>query len=182
MSLKTNPAMPVHGSDGIHVKFLPGTAQLVVYSGEAKLHAEVGDAVRSAVKSILEALSPEKMKHELQLVRRDTDFSGLAPEARKELLRFLDPLETASASRIEAVTCLIGFDFGGYAKLVPTADAEATFRALALEQLERTSASFASAMTKAGLAHQAVELFLLPLPSVEEFRTLFQARIGLALG
>ncbi|WP_375380178.1 DUF1837 domain-containing protein [uncultured Sphingomonas sp.] len=178
VSLKTNAAMPVHGSDGVHVKFLPGTGQLVVYSGEAKLHAKVGDAVRSAMSSIVDALKPEKVGHELQLVHRDVSFSGLDEAARGELLRFLNPMEPKSKSRIDAIACLIGFDFAGYADLDPQGDPDAAFRALALLQLEKTGTAFADAMAKAGLKNQLVELFLLPVPSVAELRSSFEASIG----
>lgn len=181
MSLKTSSAMPVHGSDGIHVKFLPATGHLVVYSGEAKLHADIGDAIRSAVASIATALQPDKLDHELHLVRRDLDLSGLDETSAKELLRFLDPLEPRSANRIDAVTCLLGFDFGGYSGLTP-GSADATFCQRARDQLERSASAFADALEKAGLGHRTVELFLLPLPSVEQLRTAFQARIGDSAG
>lgn len=178
MSLKTSAAMPVHGSDGIHARFLPATGQLMVYSGEAKLHAKVGDAIGSAIGSIVEALTPEKIDHELQLVRKDVKLTGLDPSAQAELLRFLDPLEPRSNDRIEAVTCLIGFDFAAYADLDPCADPDAAFRAHALAQLGKAAASFAATMTKAGLDDRTVELFLLPLPSVADLRVRFQAFIG----
>ncbi len=177
MSLKTSAAMPVHGSDGIHAKYLPGTGQLVVYSGEAKLHADAGSAIRSAVASIATALQPDKLDHELHLVRRDLNLSGLDTKGAAELLRFLDPLEPRSANRVDAVTCLLGFDFAGYAAL-SSADADVVFRERAREQLEKSAAAFALALRRAGLEHRTVELFLLPLPSVEQLRRSFQARIG----
>jgi hypothetical protein len=181
MSLKTSAAMPVHGSDGIHAKYLPETGQLVVYSGEAKLHADVGGAIRSAVASISSALQPEKLDHELHLVRRDLDLSGLGEKGSAELLRFLDPLEPKSDNRIDAVTCLLGFDFAGYSGLTP-ATADSNFRERARVQLETSAADFGLALRKAGLEHRAVELFLLPLPSVEQLRVSFQTRIGGAGG
>ena len=177
MSLKTSAAMPVHGSDGIHAKYFPETEQLVVYSGEAKLHADVGSAIRSAVASISSALQPDKLDHELHLVRRDLDLSGLDGKGSAELLRFLDPLEPRSANRIDAVTCLLGYDFAGYSGLTP-ATADDVFRDRARTQLEKSAADFASALRKAGLEHRTIELFLLPLPSVEQLRKSFQARIG----
>ena len=177
MSLKTSAAMPVHGSDGIHAKYLPETGQLVIYSGEAKLHADLRGAMRSAVASISSALQPDKLDHELHLVRRELDLSGLDKKGAAELLRFLDPLEPRSADRIDAITCLLGFDFAGYEGLAPNT-AEDTFRERAREQLESAAGDFADALRKAGLAHRTVELFLLPLPSVQQLRSSFLARIG----
>ncbi len=181
MSLKTSAAMPVHGSDGIHVKYLAETGQLIVYSGEAKLHADLGGAMRSAIASIAAALQPDKLAHELNLVRRELNLSGLGEKGSAELLRFLDPLEPRSDDRIDAVTCLLGFDFAGYSDLTP-ATADHTFRERARAQLERSAADFARALRKAGLEHRTVELFLLPLPSVEQLRISFQNQIGGSAG
>jgi hypothetical protein len=178
MSLKTSRDMPVHGADGIHVKYVPETQRLIVYSGEAKLYGDVGDAIRSAISSISDALSPTKLDRELALVRRDLDFSGLSADAREALLGYLNPWDERSNHRIDAVTCLLGFDFAGYEGLQGETDAEEIFRGLALEQLSRTSASFARAMADAGMGDRAVELFLLPLPSVAAFRSLFLEGLG----
>lgn len=178
MSLKTSSEMPVHGADGIHVKFVPETRRLILYSGEAKLYSNVGDAVRSAIASISEALSPAKVKRELALVRRDLDLSGLPPDAREALLAYLNPWDERSNERIDAVTCLLGFDFAGYAQLSDEAEAEAAFCRLARDQLQRTSSSFARAMAAAGIGDRTVELFLLPLPSVAAFRSQFLDGIG----
>ena len=158
-------------------KYLPETGQLIVYSGEVKLHADVGSAIRSAVASISSALQPDKLDHELHLVRRDLDLSGLDGRGSAELLRFLDPLEPRSANRIDAVTRLLGYDFAGYSGLTP-ATADDVFRERARTQLEKSAADFASALRKAGLEHRPIELFLLLLPSVEQLRKSFQARIG----
>ncbi len=178
MSLKTSREMPVHGADGIHVKFVPATGRLIFYSGEAKLYGDIGDAVRSAVSSISEALSPARVGRELELVRRDLDLSGLPSDARAALLDYLDPWNERSLDRIDAVTCLLGFDFAGYEGLSNEAEAEEAFRRLARDQLQRTSSAFARAMAAAGIGDRTVELFLLPLPSVAAFRSLFLDGIG----
>jgi len=52
MSLKTSAQMPVHGSDGIHVRFDSEAGRLILYSGEAKLHSDLGQAIKSAIESI----------------------------------------------------------------------------------------------------------------------------------
>lgn len=179
MSLKTNAQMPVHGSDGVHVRFDAETGNLVIYSGEAKLHSDIGSAIRSAVESIQAGASREKMDHELELVRRHIDLSSLNPAAQKSLLAYLDPFEPASNKRQEVVTCLLGFDFADYAALDATGDApDDQFRALAIEKLRVVGPAFADALTKADLPHQKVELFLLPVPSVTALRDQFQDQIG----
>lgn len=76
MSLKTSGQMPVHGSDGIHARFDAPTGRLMLYSGEAKLHADLAGAVQSAVASIKASLGHDKMQHEIGLVQRNIDFAG----------------------------------------------------------------------------------------------------------
>lgn len=178
MSLKTSRDMHVFGSDGIHAKFVPETRQLIIYTGEAKLHADIGGAIRSAVGSIGKSLAPDKIKHELNLVRRDLSLSGLPAGAREALLGYLNPMNENSNLRIDAIACLIGFDFAGYTRLGGAEDAEQIFCSLAQDELRRASLHFAQAMAGAGLQDRMVELFLLPLPSVADFRILFSESIG----
>jgi hypothetical protein len=181
MSLKTNAQMPVHGSDGVHIRFDADTANLVIYSGEAKLHSDVGSAIRSAVESIQAGASREKMDHELALVRRHLDLSSLNPAAQKSLLAYLDPFEPVSNKRQEVVTCLLGFDFADYTTLdVAGDDPDGQFQALAIEKLRMIGPAFANALAEAELPHQKVELFLFPVPSVTALRDQFQNQIGWA--
>lgn len=178
MSLKTNPQMPIHGSDGVHVKFVPETGKLLFYSGEAKLYSRIDGAIASAARSIAEGLDHEKTRHELELVRRNINFAGLDEDAEAALLNYLDPLEETSNERIDVVTCLIGFDFAGYGDLQGDENPRARFEALVVEHLVEVGPKIAEALTRAGLDQQRVEMFLLPVPSVEDLRNRFQDHIG----
>lgn len=181
MSLKTNRDMPVHGSDGIHVKFLPGSGQLLLFSGEAKLHRRVREAVRSAVSSIVKALEHTRLSREIELVRRDIDLTGLAADAKEALLAYLDPFDERSNQRLDVITCLIGFNFAGYRALLGQEDAEALFEQSVRTELEAVADAFSTELITAGLSHQLVEVFLLPLPSVDNLREAFSKRIGVAI-
>lgn len=180
MSLKTSSEMPVHGSDGIHVKVIPETGKLLLYSGEAKLHASLASAIRSAVASIREAMSPSRLERELELVRRDLDISGLDERARQALLAFLDPFDPTSENRIDVITCLLGFDFAPYANPLLDGEPDTEFRRRALAELPAIAASVAAALSTNGLGGRTIELFLFPLPSVAEFRRDFQDHIGVS--
>lgn len=180
MTLKTNPQMPVHGADGVHVRYCPETARLFLYWGESKMYGDVGAAITSAAKSIAKSLEPDELDHELQLVQRNIDFTGLGTEGKEAILRYLDPHEEEYNERKDVITCLIGFDFDGFQKASAAGDqgAEDAFRALAKEHLEAVAPKVAAALEAAGLDSQNVELFFFPLPAVQEFRDLFQSRIG----
>ena len=179
MSLKTNPEMPVHGADGIHGYYTTESKKLVLYWGESKVYTDVGQAMTEAVKSIVEANMPEKQKHELHLVSRYIDFAGLGHEAKTDLLRFLDPFDEAYNTKLHVTTCLIAFNCQHYSSILSEGEnAEAKFRALLEDQLAALSKQFGDRLKKANLGHQLVELFLFPVPSVDELRAAFHSKIG----
>jgi hypothetical protein len=180
MTLKTNPQMPVHGADGIHVRYCTETSRLFIYWGESKMYADVKAAIVSAAKSIAKSLGQEELDHELQLVQRNIEFTGLDEDGKAALLRFLDPHEEAYNDRKDIITCLIGFDFNGFEKANAKGgdNAEPIFRDLAKEALTDIAPKVSEALKAAGLTGQDIELFLFPLPAVQEFRDLFQAKIG----
>jgi len=179
MSLKMNPNVPAHGADGVHARFDRESGKLLVYSGEAKLHQQVHAAIASAVDSISNAFDYDAHTHELKLVQRNVDFSGLDEPARKALIDLLDPYSDASDGRVDIVTCLIGFDFAGYSNLDAHGDeADEVFRKKALESLNLLGPKMAGALKDAGLGGKKVELFFLPLPSVQELRDRFRRLVG----
>ena len=139
MALKTNPNMPVHGADGVHVRYRESDKKLLLYWGESKLYADVGEAITAAAKSISEALKPQKLQHEINLVQQNIDFSGLKPEEKEALLRYLNPFEESYNERHDVTTCLVGFDFDGFAKVakVNADKAEAQFTSLAAAELAK---------------------------------------------
>lgn len=180
MALKTNSEMPVFGPDGIHVKYCTESGRLYLYWGEAKLYAEVMDAITKAIESITTALDPNKAQHEIDLVKRNIDLSGFGVAGKAELLKFLDPAEESYNKRYDVITALIGFDFDGYSQVGPADGdaAEIKFAALAVKKLEALAPTVATKLKAAGIEANTVELFFLPLPNVQELRDLFQAKIG----
>lgn len=183
MSLKTNRQVPAHGSDGVHVRYDAATSRLVIFSGEAKLQKSLGKAISSAVESIGNALNAEQMSHELNLIKRNIDFTGMNKAAKSALLEYLNPYGTSSNARVEAVTCLIAFDFETFETIRTSStdiDPDAVFAVAARKAIAKAGQAIANALTNAGLGGRQVELFLFPLPSTSAFRTLFQNRIGWA--
>lgn len=71
MALKTNPAAPVLGADGVHARYDEAAQRLYLYWGEAKLHADLNGAIASAAESISKALASQAMGHEISLVNPD---------------------------------------------------------------------------------------------------------------
>jgi hypothetical protein len=180
MSLKTNREMPVHGADGVHVRYSKADNRLFLYWGESKLYAGVKDAIAAAAKSIVEALQPDKLKHEINLVQRNIDFSGLEETEKKALLKYLDPFDETYNERHDVTTCLVGFDFGGFSAVSKLDDlqAEAEFRKIAVDALSDIAPTLAKSLASAGLDGRPIEFFFFPVPSVQELRDAFQEKIG----
>lgn len=179
MCLKTNRDMPVHGADGIHVRYFQDRDMLHLYWGESKVHADVNKAISDAATSIVQALKHKSVKHELDLVSRHIDLSGLGPSARKAILRYLDPFDEKSNQRVGVSTCLISFDFQAFERTVtPTETPEFVFCQLAKTKLAELAPRISAALNERDLSAHQIELFLLPLPSVKELRSLFQEKIG----
>lgn len=178
LPLKTNRNVPVHGCDGIHIGFIPKKNTLCTYWGESKIYADVDKAIVEAVKSIEKALRPENIEYELALVTRHIETVGLSPEEKSLVLSFLDPFEQENYNkRINATTCLIGFDFDAYGKL-NVDSTEEQFRVLAQEKLQELAPRVSKALKSAGVASQIIEFFFFPVPSVKDLRDQFQAKIG----
>ncbi|MER9002101.1 MULTISPECIES: DUF1837 domain-containing protein [unclassified Mesorhizobium] len=180
MSLKTNTEMPVHGSDGIHVRYDLLTDSLFLIWGESKCHASVGGAIRSAVESIQESLQYEKMGRELFLIDQYMDLSGVPLELQGALKGFLDPYNEKYNQRYDGSVALIVFDFDEFAELnkLTPADVETTFRLKLEQQLEINAKILDSAIGAGPLAGHAMEFFFIPVPSIAEFRAKFQNHIG----
>ncbi len=178
MSLKTNAEMPVHGADGVHARYCSDTGRLFVYWGESKLYQDIGDAIAEAAKSIGESLKYEKVKHEIGLVKRYLDLSGLAEPAKQAMLGILDPFSPGYANRHDVISCLIAFDFDAFETAQSANDVEDEFRKLAHAKLADVAPKIASALKSKGMIHQPVEMFIVPVPSVGRLRDLFQDKIG----
>lgn len=117
MSMKTTSSMPVHSSDGIHVKFDDQSNKLIFFWGEAKIHKTIGSALSDAVTSISSALEHAKLKEDIRLVRRFINTTGLSADAQAKIIEYLDPLSDNYDQKLYASTCLIGFDFAAFKNL-----------------------------------------------------------------
>ena len=182
MSLKTNPQMPVHGSDGIHVSYDVASGGLTLLWGESKCYASVTSAISEAVESVAENLQSEKMKQELFLIEQHGDLSHFSEAGQKAIMSFLDPYDENYNKRIDRSVIVIAFDFKRFADmnaLKPT-EVEAAFEDALRKQLDACATRLDEHLKKHGIEHHSLDVFFLPVPSVHDFRTGFQDKIGWA--
>src|SRR5258708_2887611 len=180
MSLKTNSQMPVHGSDGIHLSYNGEAGKLSLYWGESKCYASVQGAIDKAAESLAENLEQDKLAHEVFLVEQYFDQAGFPDEFREAVLSFLDPYNENYNKRADISVIFIAFDFAAFATMndLNPDEAELKFSDELCVALAEYVARLDKAFEKYGVKQHSVEVFFLPVPSVDEMRTLFQDKIG----
>ena len=179
MSLKTNSQIPVYGADGIHIGYKDNIISL--YFGEAKLYEDCSSAIAEAIKSISQiAKNPDKIDFEVTLVNRYIEIDDL--EAKSEILNYLNPYSQKSKQMRMVFSCFIGFDFSKYKKIknLPPEEVKSYF-----EKEYNEYATYICKMIQKGLQENDitdfnVQFFLLPFPSVKEFRKAFYEKIGMS--
>lgn len=178
MSLKTNRSMAIHGSDGIHINYSKANKRLVFYWGESKLYADVKSGISSAIESIKTALEPEKIKHELDIVKRNIDFSGIDEESKSALLSYLDPFEEFSNEKESVPTCLVGFNFESYTKGLKAGEIldEVTFNEIAIKKLTELADTVSTEIKNQSIPPIPIEFFLFPIPCVKNFEIFFKIK------
>lgn len=172
MPLKTNSQMHVHGTDGIHAKVLEDGG-LALYWGESKLHATVNSAIDEAFASLAPFLldeGPGAARRDLMLLRDNLD-TGM-DEVTAALIRYFDGSGLSARLEVRAA-CLVGFDLADY----PSPHAE-DGEAIA-EAVNKSIESWVSRVGARVAQHDVttfeIEVFLVPLPSVEAFRKSMRA-------
>lgn len=180
MSLKTSPQMPVHGSDGIHFRFDAATGALTLLWGESKCYASVTAALVRAVESVAENLQDRKLAHELFLVEQHADLSPLPLAARDAVMSFLNPYDENYNKRVDASVVLIAFDFARFARSggMRPEEVEPAFEAALRTELDACATRLDAELGARGVAGHSLDVFFLPVPSVDELRSRFQDKIG----
>ena len=120
------------------------------------------------------------MVHELFLVEQNFDLAGFPERYREAILSFLNPFDENYNKRTDASVIFIAFDFAVFAAMNDVApdDAEAVFSNHLRGALGDLHARLDTALAKHLVKQHSVDVFFLPLPSVDALRTMFQNRIG----
>ncbi|WP_157643529.1 HamA C-terminal domain-containing protein [Paenibacillus camerounensis] len=176
MPLKTSGQMHYHGADGIHVKFDRKTNKLALYWGESKLYSSIDDAMSECFNSISPFLidsggANAAQFRDLQLITGNIDLCD--EELESAMLRYLDPDDALFNKLQYRGICMIGFNEDVY----PTSPNQKTIEDVIgevtqkhndwLKKLQRRL------INRSPLDSYILEVFLIPFPSVEDFRSAF---------
>ncbi|MBI1373888.1 MAG: DUF1837 domain-containing protein [Phycisphaera sp.] len=181
MPLKTSSQMHVHGADGIHGTYDPGTDTLAVYWGESKLYATASSAIDACFESLAPFVLPDgsstaPQSRDLQLLSDNLDLAS--PDLEAAILRYLDPDDPKFNQLNYRGVALVGFDAASYSPgSSPLTEADIT---AALEKSVKSWHGSASHYIKKNqLTEITIELFCVPFPSVDAFREAFLAELGI---
>lgn len=178
MPLKTSSQMHVHGSDGVHAKVL-GNGNLALYWGESKLHAKVNSAIDDCFESVRPFLVDGldgAAKRDLLLVRDNLDAG--TEELTAALIRYFSQGTEESAKIEVRAGCLVGFDVNDYPD--PMDDSGQAIRAEVQNAIDGWIKRIGDKVGAHSLASFEIEVFCLPIPSVQNFRDRLNARLALS--
>lgn len=178
MSLKTSSQVHYHGIDGVHAKALPN-GNLAVYWGEAKLYADASDAIAAALKSLAPFLLDDgggAAERDILLLRDNADTGDeLLTQA---IVRYFTD-DTLEASRLEVRgACLVGFSMADYPN--PFDDGGRAVREEVSKAIEAWQDRLGTVILNERLDSFEMEVFCIPLPSVQDFRDALLTEMGLS--
>lgn len=184
MYLKTSANMPVHGSDGIHIGYDPDSDIISIYFGESKLYQSFSSAADAAFKSILDFVSNSgQVAREIEILNNLSDLEILPTEFQTRISEYINPYSKSSQSLNKRLVhaCLLGFEYGFYGRLSKADPAKVA--AIFEERYKKRIAS-ACRVVERRYAEQLppkenLHLFLLPFPSLSDFRKSFYGKLGI---
>lgn len=186
MPLKTNSELHVNGADGIHVSVETnsnGQDILALYWGEAKLYKSLSDAISRCFESLKGFLLSDggagaPAERDLQLLRGNLDV-GKNEKLETALLKYLDKDNPLHNQVSYKGVCLIGFDYDKY-PITPNTETTEQVKAKVQAEIGAWSKSVIGQISKhTNLNTFDIHVFLLPFPSVEDFRKHFLEALGI---
>ncbi len=164
MSLKTNPEVQVHGTDGVHAKILD-SGNLALYWGEAKIWDSLSSAIADCFDSITPYLLGEAVEQDTWLIKHYADLGD--DELKSRVLEYFDNSNPKSANVEVRGACLIGFTQADY-PVLPKSATELQ------EQLDASICKWQSSVSRkilnSKIESYELEIFFLPVPSADDFR------------
>lgn len=177
MSLKTSGQIHYQGADGIHVALDPASGNLDLYWGEAKMYSNVGDGMSRCFESLKGfLLDPHSYKsvqeRDLQLITDNLSSNVNSEELENMLVRYFDKDDNLSNSLCYKGVCFIGYDSNEY----PNEDKGKTVEGVKERMQVEVSGLYGrlgKRIKSNGLNLKEIHVFLMPFPSVSDFRKFY---------
>ena len=172
IELKTNPALEVNGSDGIHMRWDSSDEVVDVYFGESKMKADVGAALTDAFSSIESFHANGMRAHEYSMATKF--FKGVDENVKAAVAKVLDSGLPGPDARINHA-CLIGYNWSatGLTPQQAATEVEAEYRRQFAAQAPSLHKKLQHRFDSCKRKQYGFEVFFLPFASVQAFRDAF---------
>lgn len=172
MDLKTNPALEVFGSDGIHMRWNENDSIVDLFFGEAKIYQNVGAAITKAIASIEGFHTNDMRRHEFAMVTNH--FKYAHENVCKAVTDLLDVGVPGGTARVNHA-CLIGYNWDEYGSLPKLAITALTdeFRKRYQSDALRLHGLLREKFANFQRQELRFEVFFIPFKCVQAFRTAF---------
>lgn len=173
MSLKTSSQLHYNGADGVHLGYDSENQKLNVYWGEAKLYQNHGEAIKNCFESLAPYLAADESHRVRDLDLLTSNLSTFEEPFAEALINYLDPDHPSYNSLEFKGVCLIGFDYTKYPREQRVKKQHQVLSEI-LNDLEGWILKVKTSINQhQDLNNMVIEVFLLPFPSVSDFRTAF---------
>lgn len=187
MPLKTNSESHYQGVDGIHVsvdKNSSGEDILCLYWGESKLYKDMDKAITNCIQSMKNYLlsddgSGSNATRDLQLVQDNLSVEN--EKLENAIVQYLDKKNPLYNKVNYRGVCLIGFDYDQYPSTPNSGTTAEQIKEKIEEKLNDWVGKVSSKISEhTNLNTFDIHIFLIPFPSVKEFREEFFAELGIS--
>ncbi len=183
MTLKTSGKLHYQGADGIHVKYEEEDDSLSLYWGESKMEQTANNALKHCFESLQGFLLDAKghdstQTRDLHLISTNLLDNTNNPDLEKILVRYFDLDDDLSNKLNYKGVCFVGFDDDEYPSQPlekVTSDLATSFRDKIANWLKTTGKHIKSHVS---LEKFEIHVFIIPFPSVQEFRDHFLKMLG----
>lgn len=173
MNIKTSSQMHYHGADGVHLGVDATTQKLCLYWGESKMYSDLAQAIYQCMKSITPFITGNmgggsEEERDIQLLSEFMNIDD--PILESSLKKFLDP-DRPEFNKLEyRGVCFIGFDIDNYPEKPNTMTIENLAQSFSGE-FDKWRSSVKNRITAESIESFSIHVFLIPFPSVENFRS-----------
>ncbi len=176
MSLKTSSKMHYHGADGIHFQYNATTRNLDLYWAESKMYQDLNAAIGKCFESIKSfLLDPlgytSTQERDIDLITSNIHQNINSEELENILTTFFDKDSEYSNNLVYKGVCFIGFDYDKYPTEGDISKTTNEIKTAILAEYDKWHKTLGEKIKEhTNLDKKEIHIFLMPFPSVEEFR------------
>ena len=176
MSLKTSGKLHYQGADGIHFQYNETTKNLELYWAESKMYKDLNTAITRCFESIKGfLLDPQSytstQERDIDLITSNIHQNINNEELENVLLTFFDKDSELSNNLVYKGICFIGFDYDKYPTKDDITKTTNDIKNAILAEYDNWHNTLGEKIKMhINLDKKEIHIFLMPFPSVEDFR------------